>query len=109
MISLYKPTCVRNNFQKRNSLALPIKCVALRFLFPPTSLRDLAETPINKEKSQFYAISKGSLTELESQFLISRDLGYVSDQEFADIEGKIGHVGKILTGLAKVVGTGRAL
>lgn len=75
----------------------------------PSNIAEGFSRNSNKEKSQFYAISKGSLTELESQFLISRDLGYVSNQDFSNVEKKIEHVGRILTGLAKSVGIGHAL
>ncbi|MFA5998245.1 MAG: four helix bundle protein [Candidatus Paceibacterota bacterium] len=75
----------------------------------PSNLAEGFSRKSSKEKTQFYAISKGSLTELESQYLISRDLGYVSGQEFADIEGKIEQVGKIITGLAKSTRIERAL
>ncbi len=36
----------------------------------------------NKDKSQFYAMSLGSLTELQSQLLIARDIGYISKENF---------------------------
>jgi four helix bundle protein len=75
----------------------------------PSNIAEGFSRNSSKEKSQFYAISKGSLTELESQFLIARDLGYISTQEFADIDSKIDRVGKIITGLAKTVGIEHAL
>lgn len=57
----------------------------------------------NKEKAQFYAIAKGSLTELESQFLISRDLGYISGPDFNSIQDRMYQLGKIITGLVKAI------
>lgn len=35
-----------------------------------------------KEKNQFYAISLGSLSELQSQLIISRDLGFINAEKF---------------------------
>ncbi len=32
-----------------------------------------------KEKSQFYNIARGSLIELENQYLLARDIGYLSE------------------------------
>ncbi len=32
----------------------------------------------NKEKIQFYYTAKGSLTELQNQLLLSRDIGYIN-------------------------------
>ena len=58
-----------------------------------------------KEKTQFYSIAKGSLTELESQILISRDVGLVSINGFSDIEQLIRQAGKLLTGLLRYAQT----
>ena len=35
-----------------------------------------------KEKIQFYSISHGSLTEVQNQMLIAKDVGYVSEENF---------------------------
>ena len=35
-----------------------------------------------KEKLQFYFMSKGSLTELQNQLLIARDVGYINKMKF---------------------------
>jgi len=37
-----------------------------------------------KEKLQFYYTSKGSLTELQNQILIARDVGYINKEEFSN-------------------------
>lgn len=39
----------------------------------------------NKEKLQFYAVARGSLVELESQLLISRDVGFLNIKDFEAI------------------------
>ena len=57
----------------------------------------------NKEKLQFYYISQGSLTELQNQLLISRDLQYISNKDFMDIAQETVIVHKLLTGLIKYV------
>lgn len=54
-----------------------------------------------KEKLQFYAIAKGSLTEIENQLLIARDIGYVTNDEFHYLANQSVRVGKLLTGLIK--------
>lgn len=56
-----------------------------------------------KEKQQFYFIAKGSLTEVQNQLLIARDIGYVSKEMFNDIANQTIIVGKLLTGLLKAV------
>lgn len=54
-----------------------------------------------KEKVQFYFISLGSLTELQNQALIARDIDYISKEEFKIIADKTVEVHKILNGLIK--------
>lgn len=56
-----------------------------------------------KEKSQFYYISKGSLTELENHFLVAKDLEYINIDDFDKIKIQMDLVGRLLTGLIKVV------
>ena len=52
-----------------------------------------------KEKAQFYSISQGSITELQNQLIISKDLGYISGSEFdkADMQAFEAH--RIIHGL----------
>lgn len=54
-----------------------------------------------KEKIQFYYISFGSVTELQNQLLIAKDLQYISQQEFNVINEKIIEIQKLLNGLIK--------
>ncbi len=54
-----------------------------------------------KEKIQFYLMSKGSLTELQSQLYIARDVTYLSGSEFSNIMQQTIIVHKLLTGLIK--------
>lgn len=54
-----------------------------------------------KEKAQFYSIALGSVTELQNQLLISRDVGYLKQEEFLLIAKKSVKVHKIINGLIK--------
>lgn len=54
-----------------------------------------------REKIQFYSIALGSLTEIQNQLLIARDLGYITDTVFADIAQQTVKVSKITSGLIK--------
>jgi four helix bundle protein len=56
-----------------------------------------------KEKSQFFAMSLGSLTEVQNQLLIARDLNYISKEEFKKIADQSVTVSKLLRGLMKTV------
>lgn len=54
-----------------------------------------------KDKLRFYFMSKGSLTELQNQLMISRDVGYLSAEKYQEFEVQLVTVGKLLTGLIK--------
>jgi four helix bundle protein len=55
----------------------------------------------NKEKAQFYFMSLGSLTELQNQLLISRDLSYLDKREYNELEDLCIGVHKLIVGLIK--------
>ena len=55
----------------------------------------------SKEKVQFYYTSLGSLTEIQNQLLIARDLGYINQQLFNDIALQTVVVSKLINGLIK--------
>lgn len=54
-----------------------------------------------KEKSQFYAMALGSLTEVQNQLLIAKDLGYISKEIFTKVANNTVTVNKLLNGLIK--------
>jgi len=54
-----------------------------------------------KEKLQFYYMSKGSLTELQNQLLIARDVGYLNSNTFKKLADQTVVVGKLLSGLIR--------
>jgi len=54
-----------------------------------------------KEKVKFYRMSQGSLTELQSQLLIAKDVGYISRGKFLQIAERTVEVHKIINGLIK--------
>ncbi len=55
----------------------------------------------SKEKIHFYTIARGSLSEIESQFEIAKDLGYTNSSDIKLIEEKIIIVSKLISGLIK--------
>lgn len=55
----------------------------------------------NKEKVQFYSIAIGSLTEVQNQLLIARDIGYISKEQFSSIAIKTVDVSKLINGIIK--------
>lgn len=54
-----------------------------------------------REKSQFYAIALGSLTEVQNQLLIARDIGYLSEENFLMSAELSVTANKIVNGLIK--------
>jgi len=54
-----------------------------------------------KEKSQFYSMALGSLTEVQNQLIIARDLKYISNTEFSKLIDQSIIVSKLLNGLIK--------
>lgn len=54
-----------------------------------------------KEKTQFYHIAKGSITEVESQIDLAHRIGYLSQTELAMLTDKIENAGKLLTALIR--------
>ena len=54
-----------------------------------------------KEKMQFYYMALGSLTEVQNQILISRDLSYISNETFQIVAQQTILVNKLLNGLIK--------
>lgn len=54
-----------------------------------------------REKVQFYHTALGSVTELQNQLLISRDLNYSNKEDFIKIADQTVKVGKLINGLIK--------
>jgi four helix bundle protein len=54
-----------------------------------------------KEKTQFYFMALGSLTEVQSQLMVARDLEYVSKNDFDKINLQAISINKITNGLIK--------
>lgn len=54
-----------------------------------------------KEKLQFYFMSKGSLTELQNQLLVAKDVKYLNNNIFKTVGNQTVTVNKLLTGLIR--------
>jgi len=53
------------------------------------------------EKQRFYEMAQASFTEVQNQLLISRDIHYVSADQFTQISGQSVRVGRLITGLSR--------
>lgn len=56
-----------------------------------------------KEKVQFYYMALGSLTELQNQLLIARDLSYIDRTRFDEIATQTVVIHKLLNGLIRSI------
>jgi four helix bundle protein len=56
-----------------------------------------------KEKLQFYYMAKASLTELQNQLLVARDVGYISNKTFQEVAEKTIVVHRLLNGLIRSI------
>lgn len=56
----------------------------------------------NKEKAQFYSIALGSLTEIQNQSYIARDVGFISQEDFLKIEELLIVTSRLINGLRRI-------
>lgn len=54
-----------------------------------------------KDKTQFFVMFHGSVTELQNQLIIAHDVGYIKKSEFDSVAAQTVTVHKLLTGLIK--------
>jgi len=57
----------------------------------------------NKDKYQFYSIAEGSLTELQNQLLIARDIKYLANKDFQETAEQTVKVHKLINGLKRSI------
>ena len=69
----------------------------------PSNLAEGAARNGTKEFKQFLGVAKGSLSELETQLLISADLGYLARENA--IFGNLEEVSRLIAGLQKSLKT----
>lgn len=60
-----------------------------------------------RDKSHYYIMSQGSLTEVQDQLVLARDLKYITQDEFHHIADLTILTHKLITGLIKALEAGR--
>ena len=56
-----------------------------------------------KEYRKFIGIARGSASEITYQLLLSKDLGYITGDDYASFKERYDRVSKMLTGLIKTL------
>jgi four helix bundle protein len=69
----------------------------------PVNLVEGASRLGTKEYRQFVGVARGSSAEIGYQLLLSRDLGYLSEQDYTSIRERYDRVAKMLTGLIRTL------
>jgi four helix bundle protein len=67
----------------------------------PSNISEGAARESNKEFLRFLYISQGSISELDTQLLISYNLNFLSQEAYHQIEEKLTEIRKMLAGLIK--------
>lgn len=56
----------------------------------------------SKDKCQFYSVAQGSLTELQNQLLIAKDVKYLEKEKFKKAADQTVVVNKLINGLKRI-------
>ena len=62
----------------------------------PSNIAEGSQRTSNKEFANFILIAKGSLAELQTQLLIAKNLQYLNNDKFEQINGKAENLNKML-------------
>ena len=69
----------------------------------PTNIAEGWGRETSKNYLQFLRISRGSVMEVQTLLIISKNLNYISEEKFEILRNKTEEVGKILQGLIKSI------
>ena len=69
----------------------------------PANIAEGAARQSDKEFCQFLSIAQGSASELETELLIARNLGYLSAGDYDRIYEQINVIARMIVGLSKTV------
>ncbi len=67
----------------------------------PSNIAEGDERSSDAESTRFFFIAKGSLAELRTQLRIAREIGYLTDAKFNEIDSECLEINKMLWGLIK--------
>lgn len=67
----------------------------------PSNISEGAARNSNKDYIRFLNISAGSLAELDTQLIISKELNYIDIAKYKEFEEKINRISRLIQGLIK--------
>ena len=71
----------------------------------PANIAEGAARQTDKEFHQFLSIAQGSSSELETELLIARNLGYLKTEDYTRLYDEINTIARMIVGLSKTVRT----
>lgn len=69
----------------------------------PGNIAEGAARQSNKEFCQFLSIAQGSASELETELLIAKNLGFLSSEDYERVYDEINAIARMIVGLSKAV------
>lgn len=99
VLIIYKIT---EKFPQKEMFGLTIQMRRCAVSFTSNVAEGFSRTT-RKEKYQFYSIAQGSLTELQNQLLIARDVGYLEEDEFQKAAEQSIKTHKLINGLKRKI------
>ena len=68
----------------------------------PSNIAEGDDRGSNRDTLRFLFIAKGSLSELRTQLDIAHEVGYLSDQDYTQLESAADRAARLISGLIKV-------
>lgn len=93
---------VTKNFPKEETYGI-VTQLRRAALAVPTNIAEGGARRTRKEYAQFCSIARGSASEVAYLLLVSRDLGYLNQEAFAQLSDGYDHIARMLTRLVKAL------
>lgn len=73
----------------------------------PANIAEGAGRQSDKEFLYFLSNAQGSASELATEILIARELGYLSKRDYQEASNELDHIGRMIVGLSQKIKTRR--
>ncbi len=97
VVRLYRVT---NKFPKEEKFGLTSQ-IRRAAVSVPANIAEGAVRQSQKEFLYFLSNAQGSASELSTDLLISYRLGYVTSREYAEVNGELDEIGRMIVGLTR--------